>query len=130
MTTNDKGGRLFVQTLLPRQSKARLNTGEDLYRYDGENYAPEEIRGPAPECRISISPSSPAKEDFFLKVLTATNSSVERPLLARFDESDEVITVGIGKDLIEFQKKRLGGRIEIKGAGRELAEQVLAGSQE
>jgi hypothetical protein len=124
-TTNDEGGRLFLQAVLPRGSKIALNTGEELYSYDGESYAPEEIRGPAPECRISISPSSPAKEDFFLNVLTTTDGSVERPVLAHCEEDDSAITVSIGEDLIEFTKARPGGRIETKGTRRELAQKVL-----
>ncbi len=125
--TNDEGGRLFLQTLLPRGSRTKLHTEEDLYAYDGESYAPEQSRGPAPECRISVSPGSSATEDFFLTVLTATDSSVNRPLPARQSETDESVTVRIGEDLIEFQKRRVGGRIEIKGLERELAEQVLTG---
>ena len=127
-TTNDEGGQLFLQALLPRGSKITLNTGEELYSYDGEDYAPEEIRGPAPECRISISPSSQAQEDFFLNVLTTTDSRIDRPVPALCEESDEAITVKIGEASIQFKKVRPGGRIEIKGTRRELAEQILEGS--
>jgi len=124
--TNDEGGRLFLQALLPKELKITLNTREDLYTYDGENYAPKEIRGPAPECRISVSPGKPAKEDFFLNILTATNGSVDSPLTASYDESDKCFFVRIGEDLIEFQKERIGGRIELRGIERELTGQVLA----
>ena len=97
------------------------------YTYNGESYAPEQSRGPAPECRISISPRSSATEDFFLTILTATDSSVNQPLPARHSETDESVTVRLGEDLIEFQKRRVVGRIEIKGIERELTGQVLAG---
>ena len=128
-TTNDKGGRLFLQALLPRESRITQKTGDELYRYDGESYAPEEIRGPAPESRISISPSSPAKQDLFLNILTATDSNVDRPLVAHCEESDDAIIVKIGEDSIEFTIARPGGRIEVKGTERELTEQILAGGQ-
>jgi heparin/heparan-sulfate lyase len=123
-TTNDEGGRLFIQTLLPRDSKINLNSGEDLYSYGGESYKPEKIRGPAPECRISISPGSRTKQDWFLTVLTATDRSVDRPLPARCAETDEVIIVHIGEDWIEFRKEQSGGQIEVNGIERELTEQL------
>lgn len=128
-TTNDKGGSLFLQTLLPTEVKIILNTGDDLYRYDGEDYAPEEIRGPAPECRIAVSPRQPAETDFFLTVLTATESSADRPVMATCDKSEDHVTVRMKDDLIEFQTERLGGRVEISGIKRELTGQVLAGDQ-
>ena len=43
-----------------------------------------------------------------------------------YDESDKCFFVRIGEDLIEFQKERIGGRIELRGIERELTGQVLA----
>ncbi len=71
-------GRLFLQTLLPEDAEARLHTGEELYAYGGRHYPPSRDTGSAPKCRIEISPSHPAKTDYFLHVLTATGRGTDR----------------------------------------------------
>ena len=123
-TANEEGGRLFVQTLLPQKFGVKLSTGEDLYSYEGESYTPEEIRGPAPECRLAISPAKPAQSDFFLNILTATDSSVNTPLIAHCEVSDEHIRVGIGECLISFRKDRTEGWIELEGKKEEFTSEV------
>ncbi|MFC1716914.1 heparinase II/III family protein [Candidatus Poribacteria bacterium] len=106
VVTNGQG-RLFVQTLLPSDPKVRLVTGTDLYSYGGKDYSPRRDTGPAPECRIEISPSEPASEDYFLHVLTATDAdtaSVEQATV-QTEGQDIVVTVGetkvrLGKDVL------------------------------
>ena len=75
VVTNGKG-RLFVQTLLPENPQVRLVAGADLYTYGGHSYPPSRDTGPAPECRIEISPGEPRTTDYFLHVLTATGAEV------------------------------------------------------
>ena len=60
-----------------------------------------------------------------MNILTATDSSVDRPLAARCRETEESVIISLGEDLIEFQKERIGGRVEIKGTARRLTEQIL-----
>jgi hypothetical protein len=80
VVTNGRG-RLFVQTLLPGNPQVKLISGPDLYSYGGKTYPPEKDTGPAPQCRIEISPSQQAAVDYFLHVLTAADAdtaSVEK----------------------------------------------------
>ena len=44
------------------------------YKVNGRAYPPRRNTGPAPECRIEVSPAAPADEDFFLHVLTAADA--------------------------------------------------------
>ncbi len=100
-------GRLFVQTLLPSDPEIKLVTGTDLYSYGGKTYSPKRDRGPAPECRIEISPSEPASVDYFLHILTATDAdtaSVE-PATVKTEGQEIIVTVGetkirFGKDVL------------------------------
>ena len=75
--TNGKG-RLFVQTLLPAEAEVKQISGQELYRIDGRDYPPDHETGPAPECRVEISPPQPRAIDYFLHVLTATDASTTR----------------------------------------------------
>ena len=111
-------GRLFIQTLLPRSPKVKLLTDSNLYSYGGKTYPPNRDTGPAPQCRIEISPSRQTTVDYFLHVLTATDAdtaSVEKA--AALLEGREVI-VTIGKTKIVFTTDEPGGRIEIPGRHR------------
>ncbi|MBC8876861.1 MAG: heparinase II/III family protein [Planctomycetes bacterium] len=112
--TNGKG-RLFVQTLLPRDPQVKLYDGQDLYSYDGNTYPPRRDTGPAPECRIEISPPEPAREDYFLHVLTATDSTVESVPMPVLEETDSEVRIRVGKTTISFDKSKVAGSIEIAG---------------
>ena len=98
-------GRLFIQTLLPERSKVQLVTGEDLYRYGGQAYPPQRDTGPAPECRVEVSPVQPARENFFLHVLTATNAVVDSIEPASVEVSGDTVRVRIGETTIRFWKE-------------------------
>jgi len=117
-------GRLFVQTLLPENPQVRLVSGSELYHCDGRTYPPERDTGPAPECRIEVSPSTATTTDCFLHVLTATDSSTATiPASAVTMESHEA-TVITGPARISFRTDELGGSILIDGTRRELANKV------
>ena len=105
MVTNGQG-RLFIQTLLPAPAHVKLVSGDDLYAYDGQSYPPQRRTGPAPECRMEVSPAKPAKVDYFLHVLTAADATVSAVDGAR------------GKAKITFHKATVGGAIALSGDPR------------
>ena len=124
--TNGKG-RLFVQTLLPERPQVRLVSGPELYSYGGLDYPPSSDTGPAPECRIEISPSEPETCDYFLHVLTAAGSditSVEEAKVLRRDRSQD-ITVSVGPATINFALPGVGGSIEQSGQQRQFADTIV-----
>src|SRR6185437_6505786 len=53
-------GRLFLQTLAPANPIVTLHHGDNLYEYNGAKHAPTWEMDAAPECRMEISPSTPA----------------------------------------------------------------------
>ncbi len=123
--TNGKG-RLFVQTLLPAQPLVRIVSGPELYSYGGRDYPPSRDTGPAPECRIEISPSEPMTCDYFLHVLTAAGSdivSVEEATLIRRGRAQD-ITVSVGTTTIKFAIPGVGGSIEQSGQLRQFADTI------
>ena len=71
-TWGNGGGRLFLQTLLPEKVDVALFSGDNLYTIDGINYPPQNDTGPAPECRMEISPAEAKRDYVFVHVLTAT----------------------------------------------------------
>ncbi len=140
--TNGKG-RLFVQTLLPARPQVRLVSGlnvsrassprfeggtpSTLYSYGGRDYPPSRDTGPAPECRIEISPSEPGVCDYFLHVLTAAGSeiaSVEEATLIRRGRAQD-ITVSVGETIINFAIPDVGGSIEQSGQQRQFADTIV-----
>jgi hypothetical protein len=123
VVTNGEG-RLHIQTLLPKEAAVRLVSGDDLYTYGGRSYPPDRDTGPAPECRIEVSPSKPARTDYFLHVLTATEASVAAVPEAVAEVGEDTIKVTIGDTIIAFRTAEVGGHIEIGGERRELAGEV------
>ncbi|UCG58055.1 MAG: heparinase II/III family protein [Phycisphaerales bacterium] len=118
--TNGKG-RLFVRTLLPKDPQVNLASGPDLYSYGGKTYLPDRDTGPAPECRIEISPSRPAIADYFLHVLTATESKTASVGEAIASVRADEIRVTVGKTQVVFATTKVGGWIELPGLQRQLA---------
>lgn len=108
-------GRLFVQTLLPARADVKLVSGEDLYRYGGRSYPPSQNTGPAPECRVEVSPPAGARADFFLHVLTATDAAVESVAAAEVEETAAETVVRVGAMVVRLAKETPGGSIEIAG---------------
>ena len=122
--TNGKG-RLFVQTLLPEKPQVRLVSGPELYSYGGHDYPPGNDTGPAPECRIEVSPSEQQMCDYFLHVLTATSSDVTSVEEATVIRRQQDITVSVGATTIEFAIPGVGGSIEQSGLQRQFADTVV-----
>ncbi len=138
--TNGKG-RLFVQTLLPQNPDIRLVSGSDvsrasrprfeggtpatLYRYGGRNYPPSHNTGPAPECRIEVSPSQQRSWDYFLHVLTAADSDTASVEEAAANVTAEEVEVSIGKTKIKFTTAQIGGNIDLAGSPRPFANEVV-----
>ncbi len=110
--TNGKG-RLFVQTLLPAAPEIHLLSGDDLYRYGGRDYPPSRNTGPAPQCRIEISPSKPNRIDYFLHVLTAATAETASVAAAGMDITDKDVSVTVGSVRIRFEKSAVRSSVEI-----------------
>lgn len=123
MITNGKG-RLFMQTLLPTKPELRLVSGDDLYRYGGNAYPARRNTGPAPECRIEVSPSRSSAQDFFLHVLTAADAEIASAPTAGANVRGDRIEVTLGETRIEFQTDAVGGEITWKGQRTRLADGV------
>ena len=113
-------GRLFIQTLLPAGADVKLAGGDELYRYGGRNYPPRRNTGPAPECRMEVSPATPARTDCFLHVLTATDAETPAVPDARVEASDAQVRVLVGQAEITFEKPKVGGSIRIAGRSQPL----------
>jgi len=118
--TNGKA-RLFVQTVLPRDPQLQLAQGPELYAYDGKSYPPRRDTGPAPVCRIMISPSEPDEADYFLHVLTVKDATSNDPVseaVAR--ETDSEVQLTAGRTIVAFGKHEVGGYVEFSGQRRRL----------
>ena len=122
--TNGKG-RLSVQTLLPRDPQVKLSYGQDQYRYGGHAYPPRRDTGPAPECRIEVSPPQPRRVNHFLHVLTATDATNGPVTRAELEETEEHMHVSTGVAVISFARDGAGGYAEIDGRRRLFPDQVL-----
>ncbi|HSB17426.1 MAG TPA: hypothetical protein VLE22_23455 [Bryobacteraceae bacterium] len=123
--TNGKG-RLFVQSLLPDGAEVKQVSGAELYRIGGRDYPPDHATGPASECRVEISPSSPRTVDYFLHVLTATDASVSSVPRAAVTVGSDKVTVTLPGINLTFAKDRVGGEITIAGKQTPLPATVVA----
>lgn len=126
--TNGKG-RLFIQTLLPSNPQIRLVQGPQLYSYGGKTYPPAQDTGPAPECRIEISPGQNQAADYFLNVLTATDANIGSVEQATAAVNDQEVTVTIGMTTITFTKDAVGGQITGQGHRTELPDRIISDSK-
>ncbi len=108
--TNGKG-RLFAQTLLPRSCDTGLATGQQLYEYDGQAFPPARDTGPAPACRIEVSPKTPGLVDHFLHVLTATDSEVSVVPVAQCDSAAGAVDVSIGSAHVTFRTDEVAAEV-------------------
>lgn len=124
IVTNGKG-RLFLQTLLPAHPRVQLVAVADLYTYGGHSYPPRRDTGPAPECRIEISPAQPQTTDFFLNVLTATDTEVADVENAVATVGNGQVQVRLGTMTITFDTDKVGGSIESAGRETSLAGTVV-----
>ncbi|MFW9842912.1 MAG: heparinase II/III family protein [Candidatus Thorarchaeota archaeon] len=125
VVTNGKG-RLFIQTLLPSEPKVRLVTGDKLYSYDGKAYPPARDTGPAPQCRVEISPERPQNVDYFLHILTAADNSVTSVEKANAQVKDKEVIVTIGRIKIRFGMAEVRGHIELSGRSTNFTDKIVA----
>jgi hypothetical protein len=114
VVTNGEG-RLHIQTVLPTNPVVQLVKGDDLYSLGGQTYLPRRDTGPAPECRIEVSPPTAAQTDYFLHVLTATDATIDSVPQAVAEVHGDRIDVTIGDARISFTTAEVGGQIEIAG---------------
>jgi hypothetical protein len=118
-------GRLSVQTLLPHDPQVKLSYGQDQYSYGGHAYPPRRDTGPAPECRIEVSPPQPRRVSYFLHVLTATDATNDSVSSAVLEETEEYMHVRAGMAVISFARGGVGGYAEIDGRRRPFPGRVL-----
>ena len=124
VVTNGRG-RLFIQTLLPGNPRVKLISGTDLYSYGGKTYPPEKDTGPAPQCRIEISPSQQTPVDYFLHVLTATDANTTSVEKATAQVQNKEVVVTLGETKISFATADVGGTIEIDGASTKFTNKIV-----
>jgi hypothetical protein len=125
VVTNGRG-RLFLQTLLPENPQLRLATGTELYTYGGRSYPPQRDTGPAPECRIEITPDEANTTDYFLHVLTAADHDTPSVETATAVVGDGQVQVRLTDTTITFTTDRVGGNIDSAGHKTILAETVTS----
>jgi hypothetical protein len=113
--TNAKG-RLFVQTLLPEEAAVTQFSGAELYRIDGRDYPPDHETGPAPECRVEISPPRARAVDYFLHVMTATDASTTKVPRATAKIGQNATELRLPGISVIFTLDRPGGEIKIAGS--------------
>jgi hypothetical protein len=118
LIVTNAGGRLFIQTLLPTGPSVKLVEGDRIYSYGGKTYRPNRNTGPAPECRIEVSPSQQTAVDYFLHVLTATDANAGRVDRATAKIDDDQIKVRIGETNVTFLAAEVGGHVSVNGGGR------------
>ncbi|MCW8131941.1 MAG: heparinase II/III family protein [Planctomycetota bacterium] len=119
--------KLFVQTLLPANADVTLHAGADLYRYGGQDFAPiAKPSGTVPECRIEVSPKSPALFDCFLHVLTAADASAGEAPKATCKSDGGSVSVTVGGATIRFQTGSVAASIDLGGGKTELANRIMA----
>ncbi|TVS09677.1 MAG: hypothetical protein EA424_26635 [Planctomycetaceae bacterium] len=115
-------GRLFVQTLLPPDATTQLYSGDELYSYGNRHYPPSRDTGPAPKCRIEVSPSKPSQTDFFLHVLTATDADTDAVPRAVVADSPLETIVTVGAVRVALAKDRVAARMAVDGRWTVLGE--------
>lgn len=110
VVTNGRG-RLFVQTLLPKNPSVKLVSGTDLHVVEGWACPPDREIGRMVRCRVEVSPAVQSKQVWFLHVLTATDSKIESVPAANLSERDGKIEVQAVGYSITFEKNTDGGWI-------------------
>jgi hypothetical protein len=100
-------GRLFFQTLLPQDPEQRLVSGNELYKVNDRAYPPLRTTGPAPECRIEVSPPRAATEDYFLHVLTAASAETTTVPVADVQVEGPRVIVNIGTFKLQFRNDKV-----------------------
>lgn len=124
LVVTSANGRIFVQSLLPEQTTVEMYHGEQLYVYNGTNHPATHTTGPAPLCRVEISPQQSAAQDFFLHVMTTTDASVNSVPGAsvKLEDGEAIVTIeGIS---VRFSLGKVGGSISVGGTRRDFAQSI------
>jgi len=129
LTITNGQGRLFMQTLLPEAPQIHLAQGAGLYQYDGQSFPPDRDTGPAPQCRIEVSPGTPVLTDYFLHVLTAADASTASVPEASVSQGDTSITVSLPNTSLSFTTGNVGGSINLNGTLSELSNTITTESK-
>lgn len=106
VVSNGKG-QLLIQNLMPGKAKVNLVSGENLYTYNGNTYPPDRITGPAPECRMEISPADNSEIVYFLTFINATESGTTAIPQATVRENGDTVVIRIGEKEITFKKSMM-----------------------
>lgn len=119
-------GRLFIQTLSPTDAAVELYDGEKLYTYGSGKikHPPEFEMDAAAECRMEISPKTPAAFDYFLHVLTTADAKTQTVPTATASRSNNEVTVKVGEATIRFALDRMAGAITLKGVEEKLVDGI------
>ena len=80
--------------------------------------------GPAPSCRIEISPAEPRETDCFLHVLTAAAATTESVPKAAAQASEAEVSVTLASTRVTFTTDKVGGAIRVGGRDRPFALRV------
>ena len=103
-TWSNGEGNIFLHPLLPEKRTIELFSGEKLYMIDGVNYPPQNDTGPAPECRMEISPTEAKMDHVFVNVFWATPSGNALVPVTTIDVSEDKIRVSTGsRRLFDFE---------------------------
>jgi hypothetical protein len=124
VVTNGEG-RLFVQTLLPREHSLSLHSGDKLHSYYGQSHPPEQEKGREPACRIEIKPRRASTDDYFLHVLTTTASSANDVPLAEVAENDDEIVIELGGTKLAFGRNAVRGWIDQGNGRQEFTDRII-----
>ncbi|MCL1910510.1 MAG: heparinase II/III-family protein [Kiritimatiellaeota bacterium] len=73
LSWDNGAARITMKTNSPEKTNVELFCGDDLYKIDGVNYPPERDTGPAPECRVEITPVEQKKEYVFNTIFFVTD---------------------------------------------------------
>jgi len=118
-------GKLFLQTLLPAEHQTELVAGDDLYRIGGQDYPPNRNTGPAPTCRVEVSPARSAAIDLFLHVLTtATADTISVPRAVVRQDANQVF-LELSAVKLSFPVDTVGGTIERAGRSSQRLDSVI-----
>ncbi|MBQ4287563.1 MAG: hypothetical protein II770_05965, partial [Bacteroidales bacterium] len=145
MRADSGEGRLFCQTLLPRNAKQEVIGGPGKeYWSNGMNFplaeevwdryvkgAEKDGRGPYTGAwRLSVKPQKASADDRFLNVLTATDVKDATPVKATYVKDatrDGVVLSFSGKKMTFWFNRdgEIGGEVIINGTKRPLTDSVL-----
>jgi hypothetical protein len=132
VTITNGGGRLTVRTLLPERPLTTTIGGPDKECWvDGKNWAPQE-QGWARDAgawRLEVSPSIPAKQDFFLHLLETDGAEIAAQEAVSLTRSPDQVGLRVraqGKQYeVIFSSLAASAHLRIAEQGRTLLERDL-----